>query len=1506
MKLRYLLIPPLIGLLTFLPIFSSLLALPVKNSNAGIAHAAEGEDDLISLEDRLDENAGYNVQGLRDLDLLLNESNRLIIAPQDINAIKASKVDVRVTNYLTKLVTPEEMGGGGLSYVKVGRITKNYDTNGVGKFDRETLSAIEEDNQLVSAHASGQSADITEVGTVTCKLIYKRHVGGNTTKWQTARPVKVAWQSRDGISRIPTPTGASLIGVAGSMSAQSILTYLNDSGEMDAYIDYVRGLDFETIILYVGANVFLKNIAGSQIKTDPLAGNVLSAYGAQVLTDTVPGVPGGIIAANPTDNFQLAAGKARVEEGLGLLPGSLRSLGWNGILENSGKRAIEESFGLPTLYLETHSLAQMNDLDTVKGAYDNFNHPYQIKNATGGVSGLTNSLTASQGESRVDDGFNFPEGTVKKLQSGDAAGFRMAGVNPVATAFKLRDNQRDQLRESVTKGDTPDLNPSGFAVSNLLSNDGLVSLFSSTSAAQQLAVDELEELGYRLMIEALKRSSGSKYGGAVTQILNELTGSFDNTGSGEALAKIGALALGNESGLEANESKSLADKPKNDTGGKVATSVNSSLGLEGVNSITAADIQNIGSTGDYTVMAKIGGSEVDKAVGWNTGTAYAIYNDQKTLEQGFEEAFANALGEVLGLPKGSINFGDNPANSAAERVIETRLGLPAGTLSDSGTPQEILKKVGREKFREVFGTDDLEQESIYDVPSVANKLKLYDATLGLEPGSVRAFLEGSKQIGEILNEVIEQNVATLTAEKVWNYFDLGEQFQLSGEEFAGIVNVLVKDDAATLEQKQAALNSVYKIMGRTIDSKANFVVDGFLSYMTAPDEGAATQALLNQGVILLVKAVGVDVPGITVENLEQTAIDLNNAFYNGSGDLEDKRTELRDLSNKNASELSAAERERLAELRRDGALAAYTRGFDSLTDFFIEATGIPREFADDARAFITGDYKLGLAGASFSIWEDSVNPYLPDGSKLSYEEFRQTLDYNNQQQIDARVEKLLKESGSTDPSEAQRQELQRQARKELMDESKRKIEYRISDAFLRKIDSTIPVGFTEVMMSGSDEQRGELLENWAINQLDAKLKEIDPNYRTGSLYALYNGSAEDQERILISELLGRAGIELRIGPLSNEDTESYILYLTSPSSSRASYYTDPRYGSMWSSIDRWFGDLIGAGPLPSGLGKSLFYASQNNWDFSAELKDSDGKVLVSSLSSLGESYLALTISRWGDKAFNLPSGSVYRIYQATKAIADASRALAAARAAGDATKIAQSSKALSNAQASLTLLVITMALNACSVCQQAFASVDQALAAPPGFTNALVAGAIAMALGLGPVGLYIAAAIYLFGIYKAEYLCPVPPQDPYSLPTFDAAYDQSSFGYSLDPRAPPVSGSPAPGQNPFDWDDNIPFADGNNPELWMGWARYYTGRLLSKTLDIAQTLPRIDRPLQLITYRRANAEYFAIQRDSTNSQPLLEAVFSPAVKTNPRIGLGYSQASTKTTDWVHLTFGGYF
>lgn len=1369
--------------------------------------------------------------------------------PDDVGKLNNFQVDTRLTQYLTYLAAPAPLGAG-LDHIKA-TIYKGYDTNGIGKYDRQTLAANPEDPSLLSPHNSGQAVDITAVGSVTCKLVEHRIIGGHTTHWQPALPVKVAWQSPTGIANNPTPTGDSLVGVAGAMSASGIVNYLNSSGEMDAYVDYVKGLSIGQIGSYVGANILLKNLSSAQVQLDPLAGSVIGALGTSVLLKQLPGLPPGINAEAGNEDVRISAAKAQIEDGLGLPAGSLAGLGWQNILTNTGKRILEQDLGLPTNYLNTHDLTTTSGGDLAKAAFSYV--------------------------SRTDDALNFVPGTIAAVQKGDQNALELAGANLVAKAFKLSDAQKTELLKAVGKNQTPNLNPSGLNTGNQLSVDALTGLLSSNSADQQKALTELKTIGLSLFQKAASEAVPSQFSGLTQQLLNNLLNPNATLNLGDFTNSLGLHSLFSSAGVDPSQIGGFLANPSSGgssvIAGTVATSLNSLFSLTGSTNLSAKDVAGMLQTGNLDALKKLGGGEIDRAFHWDPGTGLNVINDPAKITEAMKQTFANQIGALLGLSSSNFTLNGNASQDYGLSLIAQRLGLSGFAGNTSAT--KLLAQIGASQFSSLFGLSNLTAPN-WDDAGLNQTWTQNDILLGVPTGTTKSYLKGQIDGTALAQAAGDTNLAGLDPDSFFNQFGLlGDFTPDAGNSGAQSKDLkTVTDFLKTGTGAAGALELIQKIVGRSIDVKANFAVDDFTKFIAAKTDQDRTKVLLDAGLKLFGRSMGANLTNYTDQQIDGLMTQVKAIFSTGTIAPNDP---------------------------------AFTQTVVPLVNFFLQATGIPKEFTNDAKNFITGDYRTGLADLSFILWQKNINPNLPASGQLTYQELRDTLGISDPAAIQKEADLLTQTTDSSGnpvsrPPDAAALDM---ARQELNKQAGQNVQYKISDSFLRKIDPTIPAGFTKAMFTGTDKDRAQTLQDFAFNNLDNILKKINPAYVPGTLENLYAGKIDPSQAVLtlfgskdssgaIQGLIAHSGLSL--GPLSSTDLGSLISYFALPKANQ-NILTDTQFTATWSNLDKWLTNSLGIGGLPAGISKSLFLASQHNWDFNSSLKDAAGVTVIASVNSLATDFATSKLTGWADKQLHMPAGSIYQFYTAAKAVVAASQALALAHIAGDASKIAAASKGLSTAQASLTVLAITTALQLCAACQQFFSSVDAAIHAPPGFTNAAVAGAIAAAMGLGYLGLYVAAAIYLFGVNSTSYECPEPPAEQFAISTFDQGADQLSYGYTPGSDGPaPPSSNPAPGQNPFDWDNTVPFVNATN-QVWEGWARYFTGKLIDATLNYGATSNDFDKPLQLLTYRQANAEYFA-PREKTS--------FGAASVGSDRVGLGFTQSSTKTTDYVYVAFGGYF
>ncbi len=1425
---------------------------------------ADGTNTAVDVDEEVNP-TDWTISTFDDFAALDEMGSCLDISPQDSQAIGNNEVDVRTIRYLNYLVTPTDnpsgAPGAGLCPVKVQRLVKNYSSNGIGQYDREGgVTAEDEDAQVISSHHRGQAIDISEVGAITCKLVKKRHIGGSSTSFLPPKPVKVAWQSVDGIANHPTPKSPSLMETSSSMSADAIMQMMNESGELDQTVDFMRGLDLPTMLSYVGANIFLKDSGATKLTGDPLSDNILNAIGISMLEKSMPNLPEGMIAQENNEDVRIAEAKAKIEVDLNLPPGSLSGYGWKSILQSTGKRQLEDALGLPVLYLDDHTLKDLNGIDTVQAALKHFKSN--------------------------DPSFDFIKGTLEKIKAGDTDGLRMAGVNALGEAFHLSDTQRSQLEKAVLANQEPNIDPASFPAGKNTSSDLLKNLFSENPTEQDLAKADLKDIGFNFFREAATKLAQSKFQGVDAEIITKLLSNKKLTLE-DVKKEIGINKLGIDLGFSGNDLKSLTQSGKV---GKaeiaLADQINKDYGLTGADQISPTEVDRMLSGKNSSAIAKIGGAEADRALGWSEGTGYKVITKQVSIKDAAGEIFANAFGQVLGLDQGT-NFSLNGSlqQNYGQALLDQRLGLDfkgKGSSADFDS-QELLSAFGLESGQTLESLKA--NQSYWLEPDNQDALALSDARLGVANGTSEKFLKGELTVDQMRDQTARDNIKGVAINSLWSYFDLDDQFRLDKGDSQTLIDSLASWNNQTIEQQSKLTDLIYKVVGRSMDSKTNFALNFFAGYLTNPDRQAATDDLINQGVRQLATAFGVNLEKFDESQLkgltEMIIRVYNNEARPGVGDATK-------LDPKNPGYQQAVDGDKL-----------------TLIKTLVKATKIPDEYKDDAAAFVNGDFRRGISAWSAAMWEDFAAQYLPEGGKLSYEEVRDSFIFEDQDAIlDYATSQFAESADFNKLPPAEQKQVLGDARRDLMNSARQNTEYKLSDAFIAKASGEmLPPNFTKTMFTGNDKERGDLLLSFTIGKVESALKLVDPAYEEGTLLKVFKGELSSQQAdSLVLSVIGQSGASF--GEFDNAFIQQFYTFLKG--ANKTDFYTNDRYSGMWQYMDNWMESKLGVGVLPEGASKSIYYASQHGWKTDAGISV-NGQVVVPTLSELGESFLTARLSQWGDKTFGLPSGSTYQIYQAVRTIDTASKALVAAHAAQDAAKLASASKSLGLAQKQLVMIAITIALNACAACQQAFASVDQAIAAPPGFTNAAVAGVIAMSLGLGPAGLIAAAAIYAFGVYRVDYLCPIPPPDRYASTDFDSKQDQLNYkwGDYYTDETVKIKDNPKPGteffgqwgENPFDWDDGLPFKSGNDNDLWRAWSRYQTGRLLDATMSYGELLERPYKPLQVITYRRANAEFFFDR---------IADAFGEVAFTYPDVGLGYTQDTTKTTDWVHVSFGGIF
>ncbi len=1543
------------------------------------AEVEENGDTAAQVQDVFNSDLNSPLNNLQ----LLNSSTTttaLSLSPQDINAVKNNQVDTRVTDYLTNLVTPTSSGGMGLTHVKASSILKGH-TTGVGKNDSETLAASE-GSTINSTHDDGKAVDISEVGQLTCKVVIHTAVlgisTGSSTVWQAPSAVKVSWQTKNGAAGQGTPNANSLLGTSQQMTANGVTEYLNSTGNLDAKLDMVQGTDMSTIGKYIGANVLLKSLGVKQVQSDPLNSSFAQALGEAILKDSSSSMPSGLSASNPNDDYRLAVGRADLEGKLGLPPGSLESFGWQNVLTNTGKRLTEQALGLPSMYLDSHSLDDLNKRGGTASAFKVYG--------------------------RKDDALNAMSGAVAKLQANDPNGFMMVGAHQIEDAFKLTSDQKTLLETAITNNDlaslsainsdtsSPNLDPTTFAIDNAIPIDGLTGILSTDSAAQQVAIKELTDSGSNLLAKA-----NPTVGGGITQnITTTMSGQSGGLSIKNFLTQIGAGQLLSQAGLDPTTANNFMSSPTGGNANTIAAFINQTIGQVNSGQITTSDVSNMFSSSDFSAVQKTGGTELDKGFGWFSGSGLQVMNGTKLITDASKEIYSNLISTIVGTNSGSISpTGDLGANTA-NAIIEQAFGIGNGSAGSVTDVQSLVNKIGTSAFQNLFGVSPSGlSPSVFNDPGVSGKVSTVGANLNVPAATLESFLLGQLNMGGLSSQVKAGAIPNITPDKILNYFNISDNNKPSTDDMANIIGLLTGKDAnnKTIDPTKA-IASLYKLIAAPVDSAAGFDISNFQAgFQTAfmnpnasANGGVSASAIMNIGTSLFVKAIGGSVSGITSDQLNNYVNQFKQLYggsntgsgsSNNNADLIAQQQQLLQLEADNgidpaaisaansatqstgrnkqgaqsatqailaqaASVMSPTDLATFTKLINSSSLSAYMNGAANahtsngntpatlIANFLAQATGIPTQFLADANNFVKGDFTSGLAAMSFALWQKSANQYLPAEAQLNYADMRNAIAFNNYTSIKAKLNQLPNVI-IANVIPPQLQPLAYLVRAQTMDQSKRDTQYALSDASLRRNNLAIPAGFTKTMFTGTDAQKTAMLQTFAISSLELQIKKAYPGYVVGTIPALIKGDTTVFTKDALASLLTQYHITL--GPINGNNVISFYNFLTANKAGQTAALSDPKYSNMWTAVNQWMSQSIGIA-LPNQTAQAIYNYTQNGGKLDQGITGANGQVVVPSIDQLGKDFLISKLTAWADKEFKLPAGTTFQVYNAVTGVINASHALALAKAGCNGVcnvnDYFSAKSSLAAKQAALTMLVISIALQLCSACQAFFGNIDQQLGFMPGTTNAIVTGLIALALHLGPAGLYIAAAMIIMSFLMSssqEFLCPAPPSDIYSQGAYDAAYnDTFTYGAgtkgSSSPPAPapptPLSASPdyskvgttvtmsnGKQSKPLTTDDinnawakNITFVDGNNPDLYEAWSRYFTGLLLADTLAYGSSQGDANKPRQVITFRRANAEFFAAQPG------LMTSAFGTMENGNNYVGMGYSEGSTNTYAWVHIGFGG--
>lgn len=278
------------------------------------------------------------------------QNGHLVVNPKDMDYVRNYEADRRLIQMLVYLITPEDQGGAGHERLRVKRIRFSYDT------ERKSVSKetdySEKDEPNVSAHYTGQAADITEIDCIKCTQIKRRRLRSDKKTKLDPIHINVAWQSEEGYLKAggPDAYGQNMHQVFNNLANGAIdemlVGELSDIFGVELDPEKIKGRSFPEIARYIGQAVIKESLdipgdyeLGNNL--EDIANNVGRAYLAKAIDAPLDGIRGG-----SPDELMENIGRAITEERMHLPPGSLEGANSGELFASVGRRMMEKSLNL--------------------------------------------------------------------------------------------------------------------------------------------------------------------------------------------------------------------------------------------------------------------------------------------------------------------------------------------------------------------------------------------------------------------------------------------------------------------------------------------------------------------------------------------------------------------------------------------------------------------------------------------------------------------------------------------------------------------------------------------------------------------------------------------------------------------------------------------------------------------------------------------------------------------------------------------------------------------------------------------------------------------------------------------------------------------------------------------------------------------------------------------------------------------------------------------------------
>lgn len=742
--------------------------------------------------------------------------------------------DRNLMDLLIRLTTPKELGGGGLTHLRIGDLLR---------FRRDPRSRETEGTDNISQHQLGKAADVLEINRAHCTE--SSFLGGRHDL--PPFPVKVIWQG--GTPYNPSQRALSTFdATARAQAAKDILGALPSDG----YGEDDRTL--EAILTSLERRVIADELGLDRSSLDTLVGDDFLFTLGLAVTDRALGYPTGALAGDSTEAAIRSLPESYLEDSLRLPPGSFAGDSVQASLERLGRYKAALDAG-----------ATISDV------------------LVGRVDGLKNSPYYSY-YAGAERAFGLPDGSLDGIRKNQGAAFAAIGAKLIASRLRYADSETDALIAAAKQGAVKQLS---LARAGDLSKLPLNVLPVIAPAEGSSKKDGELALGQLI----INQKSQTTLAGLPASVQDALKTVFPRLGDGSSRSDVGrALVAAGERGaamrlVGARALEQVFDLP------------DGSL-VETIRFSPPTFDRFVASVGRAAKAADRGLTGSDQAVGatfvqttlrdsfrslYHTGNVglgkltdediFSILSGQTTAANA--RAGASWVEEDLGLAPDSFSvlFG---RGSARERLVAAGLATISGELFDAfhldtdhlPDAAAIVSAIGQAKIETVLGLTAGSFTSLADLKAKNGRFDTIfarpatiDALVGLDAGATENVLAGRQKPADAAAALGQKLLPKLATDNLENKLGWDSRYAVNGNKLlAGLTG------QAFSGEPRASAPDIFELLAQIGGYTSDFAFGwepGTMARWLVSGAGERNNILISQGASGYVQSLGLklDQPG---------------------------------------------------------------------------------------------------------------------------------------------------------------------------------------------------------------------------------------------------------------------------------------------------------------------------------------------------------------------------------------------------------------------------------------------------------------------------------------------------------------------------------------------------------------------------------------------------------------------------------------------------------------------